>query len=526
VRFTPAPDRRVPEVAGVIWLDSATAEPRRVEFDYVWSALPRSARGLGGVIEFGRLPTRELAVWSWRIRTPLVASGITGLRLTGYRETGGQLAPEPVARVRVAGTVYDSLAGAPLAGAIVTGAGAPGVALSDSAGRFALDSAEATFGELVFSHPALDSAGLADLVAAVDLSPGRAPALVALASPSRSTVWARVCEAPLPAGPRSGILAGVLRDALTGAPIAGGAATVAWTGVDTTGPRPVGVTRTFDLRADSTGAFRACGVPADAELDVRVAERGASGRALVVLGRSGLAMVDLLVARPDSASGAAAARVVATGLVRDSLGRPRAGALVSVSGVAGAEARTAADGTFRLAGVPAGTQTFVVRAAGYRPQTRSVGLRASDPEPVEITMRRVTQLARVTVRGNAGRARLLSEVASRRRLGFGAFLDSAALRNAVDLRSAFLRLPNVVVRANTAATGWALTTGGDCAMIAVVDDRVTTWDEVNDLVPTQVTAVEVYPRASSVPGRFQGLLKQAEVLDRRGCGIAVFWTGR
>jgi hypothetical protein len=117
-------------------------------------------------------------------------------------------------------------------------------------------------------------------------------------------------------------------------------------------------------------------------------------------------------------------------------------------------------------------------------------------------------------------------VASRRRLGFGAFLDSAALHSAVDLRSAFLRLPNVVVRRNATADGWALTTGGDCAMIAAVDDRVTTWDEVNDLTAAQLTAVEVYPRASSVPARFQGLLRQAEVLEQRGCGIAVFWTTR
>jgi hypothetical protein len=159
VRFTPAPGRRVAEVAGVVWLDSTTAEPRRVEFDYVWSALPRTARGLGGEIEFGRLPTGEMAVRAWRLRAPIMQRGMTGVRLVGYREAGGTIDPPPVARVRVAGVVYDSLVGAPLAGALVSGAGAPGVALTDSAGRFTLDSAQARFGELVFSHPGLDSRG-------------------------------------------------------------------------------------------------------------------------------------------------------------------------------------------------------------------------------------------------------------------------------------------------------------------------------------------------------------------------------
>jgi hypothetical protein len=80
------------------------------------------------------------------------------------------------------------------------------------------------------------------------------------------------------------------------------------------------------------------------------------------------------------------------------------------------------------------------------------------------------------------------------------------------------------MRSIPGSTGWALVTGADCRMAVVVDDRVTTWDDVNDLAPSQVLAVEVYPRAAAVPGRFQAHLAVSRVGDRNGCGIAIVWT--
>ena len=544
VRFTPAPKRRVPEIAGVVWLDSATAEPRRVEFDFLWDVLPRGARAIAGSTEFARLASGSVGVRAWRLRVPRVDSYAGRLRLTGYSEFGGTVADSLRRPVRVAGVVYDSLVGAPLAGALVTRLGAPGVAVTDAAGRFALDSVEADPGAFVFSHPALDSAGLADVAVPLDLSKARDTASVALATPSRATMWARVCGGPVGRGP-AGVLTGVVRDAASGAPIAGAGATVAWTEVDTARNRLAARPRRRDMRADSAGTFRLCGLPVGVDLEVRAeGERTASGWAVTEVGRRGVTTVDLLVPPPvDGAAGGAAggaaaaaaapapvATTVATGVVRDSLGRPSAGARVTIDGAPGVAAVTGADGAFRLAGVPAGTQTLVVRAVGYAPQAVTVGLRTRESEPVEVTLRRVVRLAGVSVRGRAtGTAQMLAGVAARRRLTTNVVFDSTFIRQSLRMDGVLRRVPNASLKlAGDGVLG--LATANGCPIAVAVDNRITEWDEVTELPPGYVLAIEVYRRAAQVPGRFQGLLVQASIKHRSSsgdvepCGLALVWT--
>ncbi len=544
VGFTPAPRRRAPEVSGVVWLDSATAEPRRVDFEYVWRDLPSEARGVGGEMEFARLPSGAVAVRAWRIRVPRVQRAVGGgVRLSGYIDYGGAVDPPRDAaaapRVRVAGVVYDSLVGAPLAGALVTRAGAPGVAVSDSLGRFALDSVEAGPGAFVFSHAGLDSAGLSDVAVPSDLTGARDSARVALVTPSRTTVWTRTCaDAPGPARSADGVLAGVVRDAASGAPVPGGVATVVWTTVDTVQRRVVPRPRTRALRADSLGAFRVCGVPAGVELEVQGAADGsASGWALVTVGARGLATVDLLVPPPAAAPaagapGAAAGRLTATtvaeGVVRDTLGAPRAGARVTMDGVPGVEAVTDAEGRFRLAGVPAGTQTLVVRAVGYVPEAVSVGLRAGGGAPVEVTLRRVVQLAGVGVRGRGGAPRaFLDELESRRRLGLVTLMDTVLLRRSGQLRTALSSVPFAMVRAGQFASDWAVLFtsvgnmgGGVCVANVFVDGQVVTWQVAQDLSPDQILAAEVYRRPGTLPARYAAMVTTAAA----NCGSVLLWT--
>jgi hypothetical protein len=436
--------------------------------------------------------------------------------------------------VHVTGEVYDSLLGAPLAGALVSRAGAPGVTVTDSAGRFALGGVAAGPGAFVFSHPALDSVGLADVVVPADLSGARDTASTRLATPSRATLWARACpDLPRPSPDAAGVLAGTVRDADTGAPVPGGGVTVAWTAVDTVKGRLAGRPRVRPVRADAAGGFRLCGVPTGVALEVQgAAERTTSGWALVGVGPRGLASVDLLVPppAPPAAVGDTARRaltVAAAGVVRDSLGAPRGGARVTLDGAPGVEAVTGPDGRFRLANVPAGTQTFVVRALGYAPQAVTVGLRARDPEPVEITLRRVVRLALVEVNASLRRpnAWLRDNLARRRRLlGPGAFVDSTVLRRAFDLRGALTQVPFASVRRTGYGT-WALTNMRGCQLGVALDGRMAEWDEVVDLPPARVLAVEVY-RESQVPGEFYGLLRQVSPRggSGAGCGIALVWT--
>lgn len=71
--FTPAPSRRVPEVAGTLWADSTNGTPRYVEFWFVDNRLPARARGegrSGGALYFGTLPNGTWTTLGWWLRMP------------------------------------------------------------------------------------------------------------------------------------------------------------------------------------------------------------------------------------------------------------------------------------------------------------------------------------------------------------------------------------------------------------------------------------------------------------------------
>lgn len=72
IGFEPLPDRELPDVSGVIWLDRASAELRSVEYRYEELPVPVGSDRVGGSIEFDHLPAGAWIVRSWEIRTPLV----------------------------------------------------------------------------------------------------------------------------------------------------------------------------------------------------------------------------------------------------------------------------------------------------------------------------------------------------------------------------------------------------------------------------------------------------------------------
>lgn len=132
--FEPTSDRRrIPEVRGLVILDRASSELRRVEYSYV--NLPAvQMKQAGGVVDFTRLRSGEWVIPQWSVRMPVVGAfaGFRGdLRMTRVKVEGGQL----IAAVRdgdtlwrhpllaLSGRVVDSATGAPVADARVTLAG-------------------------------------------------------------------------------------------------------------------------------------------------------------------------------------------------------------------------------------------------------------------------------------------------------------------------------------------------------------------------------------------------------------------
>jgi len=127
--FEPVRGRRVPDIAGTLWIDQATAALRRLEFSYVNMPGSLSETSSGGEVHFSGLPKGTWIVREWSIRMPLgtVSPNREQVVVTGYTvkggvvwrvtEPGGQLVME-AETATVSGTVIDST-GAAVGDAIV-----------------------------------------------------------------------------------------------------------------------------------------------------------------------------------------------------------------------------------------------------------------------------------------------------------------------------------------------------------------------------------------------------------------------
>ena len=187
------------------------------------------------------------------------------------------------------GLAYDSLAHAPLAGAEVWVVGSRLRTITGSDGHFRFDTLTEGRYVLVLAHAGLDSLGMDNLTAAVTVETGRV-ATTLLATPSRSTIWARRCAATSASEIDNGlIMMGVVTDAGSGGPSAGAIVEL--------GAPPLSLTAV----TDSLGWYYACGLSPDATVQVRVFAGGDTSVAIQVrTGVSAVARRDFLVGRaPD-----------------------------------------------------------------------------------------------------------------------------------------------------------------------------------------------------------------------------------
>jgi hypothetical protein len=264
--FEPVPGRRVPDVRGTLWLDRTTSELRYLEYLYTGLRAEYARVGLGGRVEFQRLPDGSWIVSYWHIRTP--RTGVRSLRarttgLIGFLDEGGyaEAVTADVGPVRaiVRGMIYDSTTGRGLAGAVVRVVGAPDSAITDGEGLFELAVRAAGDQRIAASHPKLDLSP-AHGTGAVFLSLGDTT-VVHLAGPPVEFVVRVFCGAPRN---RSGLVGMAWHG--DGAAAEGLTVRVEWQfagGVleprSTTGPG---------------GFFALCELPTGADLPVRLERRG------------------------------------------------------------------------------------------------------------------------------------------------------------------------------------------------------------------------------------------------------------
>lgn len=291
--FKPVAGRRVPEIEGTLWVDAASAELQFVEYTYTNLAPDIPTDRIGGRVEFARLVDGRWVVRHWYIRTPRLAMrprqrvGAMELErrteLIGYREDGGTvtIASPSVARSVdtppardaspvISGQVFDSIAGAPLAGVRVRLVGTEVADSTTAGGGYRLQSPFAGVYTLGFVHPRLDLYQIG-LTRQVTLTAGGTTRMD-LAIPSAATLRRERCPDDAAARVPVAMLVGVVRDSVSGAAVPGARLRVSWkravlvqsgtlvnAGMDQ---------QTIDAQANGAGVFALCGVPTDTTLRI------------------------------------------------------------------------------------------------------------------------------------------------------------------------------------------------------------------------------------------------------------------
>lgn len=409
-------------------------------------------------------------------------------------------------------------------------------AITDDRGRFTF--AELPAGEYVIALESslLDSLELALPPATVALSPGEHRD-VALAIPSRTTLGSLTCPGvTLPAG--VGAIAGRVEDAMDASPLRGATLTVRWseTTVDPATLRATSVDQGVDVRTDSLGRFRVCGVPTDTYLDVRASLDAYHDLLLqvVVAEEVGVARQDLALTRAEHAVGILATREDTTDLVTPvaSVGMLSGIVYGTTAPLARVQLQRHGDsavvttdslGRYRLSNVPLGPQVMEVRRVGYMPRQFSLNVRPGENRATDLHLTPIVALDSIRV---VARRTVYREFESRAKLAsFGRFLRAEDIERKRPLLTSDLvrQIPGfMVVRTSTSdldvgvvsTRGITSLTGPTSCIVNIFIDGVP-HQGINWIDPYSIGAMEIYTGTSTAPVQYPS-----------PCGAILIWTKR
>lgn len=438
------------------------------------------------------------------------------------------------AGVTVSGVVYDSIAGAPLAGATVQLSAADSLGRfgastsSDSLGRFVLRDVPAGRYVLGFFHAMLDSLGVEAPLHEIVVD-GERPVSAGLAIPSPTRLRAAVCASVADSG---ALLLGIVRDAMDRAPVAGVTVIGEWLELTL---HKDGFARRVPRREATTGDngwFAMCNLPTSGAMTL-VAVRGADSTDLidVFVPAKGFLRHDLFL--PAEQKERLSGKVTSA-----ARGEVLPGAQVRMSGV---ETRANERGEWVLADAPAGTRILEVRAVGYYPERRTVDVVAgAGAAPIQIalsTMKAVLDTVKITATRISDRDRIA--FLERRRTTGGRFLTAEDIARrggqfatdvfrsvpglrigfATDtLESDFNMIPADSINATNRMVLMRGISGNYCAPaiflngLSIPDlraDDIDSWARSKEL-----TGIEIYSESATPPQYQRG---------PRGCGSIVMW---
>ena len=470
----------------------------------------------------------------------LIVVGIACALTGAVSDARAQAAASHAEPATISGVALDSIRGGYLRNAVISVRGTDRHTLTDSAGRFRIDSVSPGEHSLLIRHALLDSVGLSVVTRPQTILPGQSISMV-VSTPAPATVMSAKCPSATRLPGRS-VIVGSVFDAQTDDPSTGAQVTAEWTELQLRKKSIEAVPQRRSALVSTDGTFRLCDLPADFRSGIK-AVRGADTTAATNIDlSSGLAIVALHLPRSSTDAGVPRAttdpapslrpaddRTVVNGRITDIDGEPVSGAGVSIE-EDHLTAMTAADGTFRIRGAKLGTRTMTIRKLGFEPVRTTIDLKSREPFPVNLTLAKfVAVLEDVTI--NALRDRGLDRIGfnARRHKGTGTFItpEDLARRNPIRvndiLRVAsylrFTRLPNgtdiVSGRPSIVAGG-----AGGCVRYFVDGTPWVSTDDSPDSFyhPSEIGAVEVYP-PTLVPSQFMRFSQRGEL-----CYVVMLWT--
>ena len=292
------------------------------------------------------------------------------------------------------GVVFDSTEMKALPGARVAVLGTTVMADADAYGRFELPGIPAGDHTVSFFHARLQALGVSAPTRQMTFDAGQTVE-VELSVPSEKTLLMGWCMAEQP-GPGFAAVAGVVTDSLTGVPLPRAIVTAR------VAQRRAGDPEEVETRADDSGYYRLCTVPAAREVRLQARFGQNAGRSTLVELAPGDAELQSLILTL-SAQGSL------VGTVHDYLtGDAVNGAVVSVLGT-NVQQITDSTGTFVLDGLPPGRHLVTTDYLGYGQRTDSVTVFSQ--ETVDIDIRMAPQAVEVeglvvTARTRFGRTRV------------------------------------------------------------------------------------------------------------------------
>jgi hypothetical protein len=435
------------------------------------------------------------------------------------------------------GVAVDSIHGGPLANALIQIDGTSRAAITDSLGRFLVDSVPPGNWKIAVDHPILDTLGITLSTQPMPFAANEVSRVV-VAVPSGEFLASRFCT-PARRNLGPAVLVGRVREPDSEVAAVGARVSLVW--YDPDPPQIAGIAvkvtkapRVREATVGEDGTYRLCGLPEkyEGKLQAQRKDGGATAEVTItqeegMLALRSMSVAPLVVASRSDSGGASqpkgSARV--SGRVTNKGGAPVAGALVSLLG-GGNSTRTRANGEFVLDSLPAGTQALTVRQLGYSPAEVPVELSSRTPARVAVQLGvKVPELAAVEVVSQRDQGLDRVGFLSRKRSGAGGHLNTPEqieARKAIQFTDLMTSVPGVRVQGTMGRMSISTTrTAGRQGCVTIFVDG-SKWQQLEAgdldafLKPDEVAAIEFYQAGAAMPVEFS--------TPGADCAAVVAWT--